>query len=61
MVRITNTIRIDDTDKLREKVNEALAVFNEYVKTQKLDATGSHDASASDATLHENELTDAKA
>lgn len=54
-------IRIDDNDKLREKVNEALAVFNEYVKTQKLDATGSHDAPASDAKLHENELADAKA
>jgi len=30
----TNKFRIDDDAKLREKVDEALAVFNEYQKTQ---------------------------
>ena len=29
-----NKFRIDDDAKLREKVDEALAVFNEYQKTQ---------------------------
>ncbi len=30
----TNKFRIDDDAKLREKVDEALGVFNEYQKTQ---------------------------
>lgn len=30
----TDKARIDDNDKLREKVDEALAVFNEYQKSQ---------------------------
>ena len=30
---------IDDPDKLKEKVDEALAVFNEYVQSQNKDDT----------------------
>lgn len=36
-------LRIDDNDKLREKVDEALAVFNDYVKTQNTDGVTSQD------------------
>ncbi|KAL8698217.1 MAG: hypothetical protein Q9201_006692 [Fulgogasparrea decipioides] len=36
--------RIEDTDKLREKVNEALAVFNDYVKTQGNESSGDQEA-----------------
>ncbi|KAL8730318.1 MAG: hypothetical protein Q9181_004705 [Wetmoreana brouardii] len=35
---------IEDTDKLREKVNEALAVFNDYVKTQGNESSGDQEA-----------------
>lgn len=38
-----NKVRIDDNDKLREKVDEALAVFNDYVKTQNTDGVTSQD------------------
>ena len=38
-------LRIDDNDKLREKVDEALAVFNDYVKTQNPDG---HDGGSSE-------------
>lgn len=38
-----NKVRIDDNDKLREKVDEALAVFNDYVKTQNTDGVPSQD------------------
>lgn len=31
---VTDVTRTEDNEKLREKVNEALAVFNDYVKTQ---------------------------
>jgi hypothetical protein len=33
----TDSYRIDDNDKLREKVDEALTVFHEYQKTQGTD------------------------
>ena len=42
-VNDTNKPRIDDNDKLREKVDEALAVFNDYVKGQ---STSQDEASA---------------
>jgi len=42
----TDTSRIDDNDKLREKVDEALAVFHEYQKTQGTD--GAADAGSSE-------------
>lgn len=38
-----NETRIDDNEKLREKVDEALAVFNDYVKGQ---STSQDEASA---------------
>ena len=53
-------VRIDDNDKLREKVNEALAVFNDYIKNQKPDTAGPHDAPASEAIANEKEVAVAK-
>ena len=40
--------RIDDNDKLREKVDEALAVFNDYVKTQTGDGMTSKDVGSAE-------------
>ena len=31
---MTDGLSIDDNEKLKEKVDEALAVFNEYVQSQ---------------------------
>ena len=41
-------LRIDDNDKLREKVDEALAVFNDYVKTQNPDGATAQDGGSSE-------------
>ena len=40
--------RIDDNDKLREKVDEALAVFNDYVKTQNSDGITQQEGGSSE-------------
>ena len=40
--------RIDDNDKLREKVDEALAVFNDYVKTQNTDGVTQQEGGSSE-------------
>ena len=40
--------RIDDNDKLREKVDEALAVFNDYVKTQHTDGVTQQEGGSSE-------------
>ena len=54
--------RINDNDKLSEKVNEALAVFNEYQKTQqKGDVTGPQEASQSTAPPADGEAEESKA
>ena len=54
--------RITDNDKLNEKVNEALAVFNEYQKTQqKGDATGPQEASQPNDSPADGETEEAKA
>lgn len=39
----TNVIRTEDNEKLREKVNEALAVYNDYAKTQGTDMSKQQD------------------
>ena len=44
----TKNCRIDNNEKLREKVDEALAVFNDYVKNQKADSGPSQDAIVSE-------------
>ena len=57
-----NLHRISDNEKLSEKVNEALAVFNEYQKNQqKSDATGPPEASQSNDTPAEGETEENKA
>ena len=43
-----NEFRIDDNDKLREKVDEALAVFNDYVKTQNTDGVTQQEGGSSE-------------
>ncbi len=43
---MTNDCRIDDNDKLKEKVDEALAVFNEYVQSQSKEDAGRGEATA---------------
>ena len=43
-----DNIRIDDNDKLREKVDEALAVFNDYVKTQNSDGVTQQEGGSSE-------------
>lgn len=53
-------IRIDDNDKLREKVTEALTVFNEYVKLQKPDVTGSQDAPPPEVPVTEGQPEETK-
>lgn len=55
-----NKIRIDDNEKLREKVTEALTVFNEYIKLQKPDVTGSQDAPPPDAPATEGQPEETK-
>ena len=40
--------RIDDNEKLREKVDEALAVFNDYVKTQNTDGVTQQEGGSSE-------------
>lgn len=47
-----NKSRIDDNEKLREKVDEALAVFNDYVKTQNPDGVTSHDGGSSEQQIN---------
>ena len=44
----TDEFRIDDNDKLREKVDEALAVFNDYVKTQNTDGVAQQEGGSSE-------------
>lgn len=53
-------IRIDDNEKLREKVTEALTVFNDYIKLQKPDVTGSQDAPAPEASATEGQPEETK-
>lgn len=45
-------LRIDDNDKLREKVDEALAVFNDYVKTQNPDGVTSQEGGSSEQQIN---------
>ncbi|KAL8949196.1 MAG: hypothetical protein Q9222_004673 [Ikaeria aurantiellina] len=40
----------EDGEKLREKVNEALSVFNDYVKTQGNETSGDQEASTNDSS-----------
>ena len=40
--------RIDDNDKLREKVDEALAVFQDYVKTQGADGAAPQEGASAE-------------
>lgn len=40
--------RTEDDEQLRGKVNEALAVFNDYVKTQGTESSGDQEASSDD-------------
>lgn len=53
-------VRIDDNEKLREKVTEALTVFNEYVKLQKPDVTGAQDAPAPEAPATDGQPEETK-
>ena len=46
MIVGANCNRIDDDDKLREKVDEALTVYDEYVKNKGGDAAGQTDGEA---------------
>ena len=43
-----DVLRIDDNEKLREKVDEALAVFNDYVKTQNTDGVTQQEGGSSE-------------
>ena len=52
-----DNIRIDDNDKLREKVDEALAVFNDYVKTQNSDGVTQQGGSSEQQPNGEGEET----
>lgn len=45
--------RTEDNDKLREKVTEALAVFNDYVKTQGTDPSSGPSTNPLEATSDE--------
>ena len=47
-VSYADRLRIDDNDKLREKVDEALTVFNDYVKTQNTDGIAPPDGGSSE-------------
>lgn len=48
-----DTSRTEDNDKLREKVTEALAVFNDYVKTQSTDPSSGPSTNPLEATSDE--------
>ncbi len=50
---ITDGSRTEDNDKLREKVTEALAVFNEYMKTQNTDPSSGPSNNPLEATSDE--------
>ena len=41
---VANHPRINDNDRLQEKVTEALNVFTEYIKTHKNDGPGPQEA-----------------
>ena len=50
----TNSISVDDDEKLREKVDEALTVYDEYVKNAAEGTTpGAPDAKATDGKAEE--------
>lgn len=58
----TNRRRITDNEKLSEKVNEALAVFNDYQKKQlQGDATGPQESSQSNNAPADGETEETKA
>ena len=43
---MANKSSIDDNDKLKEKVDEALAVFNDYIQSQNKDEAARGEATA---------------
>jgi len=51
----TDESRIDDNDKLRGKVDEALAVFHEYQKTQGTEGPADVDSSEQQANGEDEE------
>ena len=53
--------RTSDDQRLREKVDEALAVFNDYVKTQGNDGSRPPEASTVDEPAAEGETEAGKA
>lgn len=60
VIKKTDDIRTEDNEKLQEKVNEALAVFNDYVKTQGAETSRNPEPS-SDELAAEGESEGAKA
>lgn len=58
---MTDTPRTEDNEKLREKVTEALSVFNDYVKTQGTDPARNPQEPSSDEPAAEEEGEGAKA
>ena len=57
---MANNSRTEDNEKLREKVNEALSVFNDYVKTQGTETARNAEPS-SDEPAAEGDSEEAKA
>ena len=57
---IADICRIEDEEQLRGKVSEAVAVFNDYIKTQGNESSGDQEAST-DGPAPEGENEGAKA
>lgn len=58
---ITDDGRIEDNEKLRDKVTEAVGVFNDYVKTQGTDSSRTQQDPSSEDPVVEGESEGAKA
>ena len=56
-----NRFRIDNNEKLREKVDEALAVFNDYVKNQGADGSAPQEGPSSEQQPNGGESEEVKA
>ena len=58
---ITDWKRVDDDEKLREKVHDALNVYNEYLKTSQSGDSNPSEATASEEPRNETSPEEVKA
>ena len=61
LFHVTNHHSVDDNEKLREKVSDALNVYNEYLKTSQSGETNASEAAGAEESANEGTGEDAKA